>query len=150
MTVGKSALRGRLDLKLSNPLAVGGDVAADDVDVPAVAAILLGLPSAAANATKPWSLAPVGAGAFGAVSGAVTFKFDRAALTPVLVARDFKGIAQFQPAEIALRELDGKVAGGRLIGDSRSAATRRHSPRTAMSSFRARTRQRSCAEQQCR
>ena len=117
VTVGKSALRGRLDLKLSNPLAVGGDVAADDVDAPAVAAMLLGLPSAAANATKPWSPAPVGAGAFGAVSGAVTFKFDRAALTPFLVARDFKGIAQFQPAEIALRELDGKVAGGRLIGE---------------------------------
>ena len=118
---------------------------------PAVAAMLLGLPSAAANAAKPWSSAPVGAGAFGAVSGAVTFKFDRAALTPALVARDFKGIAQFQPAEIALRELDGKVAGGRLIGEAhvppRSAGIRRARLCRAFGRERGRVR---CAEQQCR
>ena len=116
VNVGKSALHGRLDLKLSNPIAVGGDVAADDVDAAAIAGMLLGLPSIAPNAAKPWSVAPVGAGAFGPVSGAVNFKFDRAALTPALIARDLKGVVQFQPPEIALRDLDGKVAGGRLTG----------------------------------
>ena len=50
------------------------------------------------------------------LSGAVTFKFDRAALTPALIARDFKGVVQFQSPEIALRDLDGKLAGGRLTG----------------------------------
>ena len=116
VNVGKSALHGRLDLKLSNPIAVGGDVAADDVDAAAIAGMLLGLPSVAPNAAKPWSAAPVGAGAFGPVSGAVNFKFDRAALTPALIARDLKGVVQFQSPEIALRDLDGKVAGGRLTG----------------------------------
>jgi hypothetical protein len=116
VNVGKSALHGRLDLKLSNPVAVSGDVAADDVDAAAVAGMLLGLPSVAPNATKPWSPAPVGAGAFGAVSGAVNFKFDRTALTPALIARDLKGVVQFQSPEIALRDLDGKLAGGRLTG----------------------------------
>ena len=45
--------------------AIGGDVAADDVDAAAIAGMLLGLPSVAPNAAKPWSAAPVGAGAFG-------------------------------------------------------------------------------------
>jgi uncharacterized protein involved in outer membrane biogenesis len=116
VNVGKSALHGRLDLKLSGPVAVGGDVTADDVDAAAIAGMLLGLPSVAPNAAKPWSSAPVGAGVFGAVSGAVNFKFDRAALTPALIARDFKGVVQFQSPEIALRDLDGKVAGGHLTG----------------------------------
>ena len=71
VNVGKSALHGRLDLKLSNPIAVGGDVAADDVDAAAIAGMLLGLPSARQMPRKTWSAAPVGAGGFGPVSGAV-------------------------------------------------------------------------------
>jgi AsmA family/AsmA-like C-terminal region len=124
VTVGKSPLRGRLDLKLASPIVIGGDVAAEDVDAAAAAALLLGLPSAVPNAAKPWSPAPVGPGAFGAVNGAVTFKFDRAALTPALVARDFKGIVQFQSPEIALRDLDARLAGGHLTG----GLTFRHDP----------------------
>ena len=116
VNVGKSALHGRLDLKLSNPVVVAGDVSADDVDAAAVAGMLLGLPSGAPNAAKPWSPAPVGAGAFGAVSGGVNFKFDRTTLTPSLIARDVKGAVQFQSPEIVLRDLDGKLAGGRLTG----------------------------------
>ena len=64
-----------------------------------------------------WSPEPIGAGAFGAVNGAVTFKLDRAALTPTWVARDLKGVARFQPAEIALSDIDGGLAGGRLTGE---------------------------------
>ena len=76
---------------------------------------------------KSWSAAPVGGGAFGAVSGSVSFKFDRAALTPALVARDLKGVARFAPPEIELTELDGKLAGGRLSG----GFTFRHDPQSS-------------------
>ena len=78
--------------------------------------MLFGLPSAAPGAAKPWSPAPVGAGGFGAVNGTVSFKFDRAALTPSLVVRDLKGVVRFAPPEIALNDIDGKLAGGRLTG----------------------------------
>ena len=97
MTAGKSSVRGRLDLKLSSPIGIGGDIAADDVDAAAVAAMLLGLPSAAPSAGETWSPEPIGAGGFAAVNGTVNFKFDRAALTPSLIARDLKGVVQFQP-----------------------------------------------------
>ena len=46
----------------------------------------------------------------------MNFKFDRTALTPSLIARDVKGVVQFQSPEIVLRDLDGKLAGGRLTG----------------------------------
>ena len=114
---GKSSIRGHLDLKLGRPLAVNGDIAADDVDAAAVSAMLFGLPSAASPSIAVWSHEPIAAGAFGQANGAITFKFDRAALTPAWVARDLKGVARFQPSQIALTDLGGGLAGGRLAGE---------------------------------
>jgi large subunit ribosomal protein L24 len=128
LTSGKSSARGRLDLKVASPITVAGEVAADEVDAATVAALLFGLPSAVPGAGKPWSPSPVGPGAFGAVNGAVGFKFDRAALTPSLTARDLKGVVRFAPPEIALNDLDGKLAGGRLSG----GLTFRHDPQSSI------------------
>jgi len=126
VSAGKSSLRGRLDLKVAEPLAVAGEVSGDDLDAATAAGLLFGLPSVAAGATKSWSAAPVGGGAFGLVRGSVSFKFGRAALTPALVVRDLKGVARFAPPEIALSDLDGKLAGGRLSG----GFTFRHDPQS--------------------
>ncbi len=117
VTAGKASMRGRLDLKLSNPIGVDGEIAANAVDVAAIAAALLGLPRAPAGAAAPWSDAPPGTGAFGNLNGAVTFKIDRAALAPALAVNAFNGVMLLQPAEIAFRELDGSLAGGRLTGE---------------------------------
>ncbi len=117
VAAGKVSLHGRLALTLSSPVGIDGDVEADDVDAAAVSAMVLGLPSTAPGAGGPWSPEPIGPGAFAAVNGAVTFKLDRAALTPTLVARDLKGVARFQPSAIALSDIDGSLAGGRLTGE---------------------------------
>ncbi len=115
-TADKTALRGRFDLKLANPVAIDGEIAADDLDAATVGALLLGLPSAPPNAAKLWSSAPVGAGTFIALNGDVRFVVDRAAYSPTLVARDLKGVVHFQPRGIALRDIDGSLAAGRLTG----------------------------------
>jgi len=114
VAVGRASLHGRLTVKLSSPIGIEGDIAANDADAAAVAAMILGMPTGGAAA---WSPEPIGAGAFGALNGAVTFKLDRVALTPVWVARDLKGVVRFQPAEIALSDIDGGLAGGRLTGE---------------------------------
>lgn len=114
---GKSSMRGRLDLKLGKPLGVSGDIAADDIDAATVSAMLFGLPRAATASSTAWSHEPIAAGAFGQASGAVAFKFDRAALTPAWVAHDLKGVAQFQTSQIALSDLNAGFAGGRLTGE---------------------------------
>jgi AsmA-like protein len=122
---GKSSLRGRLDLKVADPVAVAGEISGDDLDVASAAGLLLGLPSAGV-AAKSWSAAPVGGGVFGLVSGSVAFKFNRAALTPAFIVRDLKGVAHFASPEIELTDLDGKLAGGRLGG----GFTLRHDPQS--------------------
>ena len=122
---GKSSLRGRLDLKVADPVAVAGEISGDDLDVASAAGLLLGLPSAG-PAAKSWSAAPVGAGVFGLVNGSVAFKFNRAALTPAFIVRDLKGVAHFGSPEIELTDLDGKLAGGRLGG----GFTLRHDPQS--------------------
>lgn len=117
VTVGKSALRGRLNLDLASPIAVNGDIEADDADAPSVAALLLGLPRVGSSGRDLWSSAALGSGGFAAVNGALTFKLNRAAFTSALVARELTGVLQFHPSEIVLDKLDGDLAGGRVTGD---------------------------------
>ncbi len=114
--VGKSSARARLDVKLAYPIAITGDVAADDIDASSALAMLLGLPSAASNGGKTWSAAPFGAGVFAPFTGDITFKVDRVALAQALSARAVKGTLRLQPPQIELRDLDGGLAGGRLTG----------------------------------
>ena len=115
-SVGKSAVRGRLNVSFSTPVTVDGDVSADNADGARVAALLLGLPRQAAGNTAYWSSAVVGSGAFSGINGAVTFKLDHAAFASSLNASDLKGVAQFRSSEITLDNLDGTLAGGRLSG----------------------------------
>jgi uncharacterized protein involved in outer membrane biogenesis len=129
---GKSALRGRLDLKVAEPLAVTGEVSGDDLDVATASSLLFGLPAAAPSTAKPFSPAPVGNGVFGLLNGSVSFKFDRANLTPTWIARDLKGVAHFGAPEIELADVDAKLAGGKVSGgivlrhDPQSLAARGH------------------------
>ncbi|MGD0024434.1 MAG: hypothetical protein ABSC37_07380, partial [Xanthobacteraceae bacterium] len=116
VAVGKASVHGRLAVNLANPIGIDGDIEADDVDAASVTAMLLGLPSNARSGGAPWSSEPIGVGAFTAISGAVTFKLDHAVFTPALVARDLKGVARFRPSEIALDDIDGSLAGGRVTG----------------------------------
>jgi uncharacterized protein involved in outer membrane biogenesis len=116
--VGKSSVRGRLDLKLSRPMEVDGDIAADDVDATTIAALVFGLPSVAPGSSAIWSSEPVGVGAFAAgATGSISFKFERAAFTPGLIAHDLKGVVHLRPSEIAATDIDGGLAGGKLTGE---------------------------------
>ena len=117
IAAGKVSAHGRLTVNLASPVAIDGDVGADNVDGAWLASVLLGLPRQAQNTVTPWSSQPLGGGAFAAMNGAVTFSLDHAAFTPALVASNLKGVAQFRPGEIALQNIDGGLAGGRVTGD---------------------------------
>ena len=115
-SVGKSAVRGRLNVSLAAPVTIDGDVSADNADGARVAALLLGLPRQAAGSIPYWSSGIVGAGAFSGINGAVTFKLDHAAFASSLNASDLKGVVQIRSSEIELDDLAGALAGGRLSG----------------------------------
>jgi hypothetical protein len=116
IAAGKASARGHLGVNLASPIAIDGDVSADTIDGAWLASVLLGLPRQAQN-TTPWSSQPLGGGAFAAMNGAVTFTLDHAAFTPALVASNLKSVAQFRPGEIALQNIDGGLAGGRVTGE---------------------------------
>jgi hypothetical protein len=117
IAAGRASARGRLVVNLASPVAIDGDVGADNVDGTWLASVLLGLPRQAQNAAAPWSSQPLGAGAFAAMNGAVTFTLDHAAFTPTSIASNLKGVAQFRPGEIALQNIDGGLAGGHVTGE---------------------------------
>jgi hypothetical protein len=117
IAAGKASARGHLAVNLASPIAIDGDIGADNVDGAWLTSVLLGLPRQAQNVTGPWSSQPLGGGAFAAMNGAVTFTLDHAAFTPALVASNLKGVAQFRPGEIALQNIDGGLAGGRVSGE---------------------------------
>ena len=117
IAAGKASAHGHLAVNLASPIAIDGDVGADNVDGAWLTSVLLGLPRQAQNAAGPWSSQPLGTGAFAAMNGAVTFTLDHAAFTSALTASNLKGVAQFRPGEIALQNIDGGLAGGRVTGE---------------------------------
>jgi large subunit ribosomal protein L24 len=117
IAAGKASVRGQLAVNLSSPIEINGDLAADNVDGAWLTAMVLGLPAKAPGAAGLWSGQPFGAGAFTAMNGAVAFSFDRAAFTPALFASNLKGVAQFRPTEITLKNLTGNLAGGGVSGE---------------------------------
>jgi AsmA-like C-terminal region/AsmA family len=116
VAAGKASANGHLTLSLASPVAIDGDVTADNVDGARIVALMLGLPRQAPGTAGFWSSQPVAAGAFAAISGAVTFNVGHAAFMPGLTASDLKGVVRFRPSEIAFDNLDGTLAGGHLSG----------------------------------
>jgi large subunit ribosomal protein L24 len=117
IAAGKASAHGQLAVNLASPIAIDGDVGADNVDGAWLTSVLLGLPRQAQGAAGPWSSQPLGGGAFAAMNGAVTFTLAHAAFAPALVASNLKGVAQFRPGEIALQTIDGGFAGGHVTGE---------------------------------
>jgi large subunit ribosomal protein L24 len=117
IAAGKASAHGHLAVNLTSPMAIDGDVGADNVDGAWLTSVLLGLPRQVQNAATPWSSQPLGTGAFAAMNGAVTFTLDHAAFASALTASNLKGVAQFRPGEIALQNIDGGLAGGRVTGE---------------------------------
>jgi hypothetical protein len=114
-TVAKASVHGQMAIGLGTPITVNGRIAADAADVPELSAMLLGLPRGAEeNAGAPKSHQAGGAGAFGALNGAIDFKFDRALLTSALIVHHLAGTLHFQPAALGFDDVSGSLAGGQL------------------------------------
>jgi uncharacterized protein involved in outer membrane biogenesis len=114
-TVGKSKVSGAVALGLDkSPISIDGNVEADEIDGASVLATLLGLPSNAGGTSV--SSDKIGAGAFTAMNGGVTFKLARAEFTPALIASDVAGAVHFHPSAIAFDAISGNLAGGSIIG----------------------------------
>ncbi len=123
-SIAGSALRGKLGLTLQSPRRLQGDIDADSIDAAGLIAAAIGMPPGGNSGGAMWSSEPFTGGVFGDYGGAIALKARRAGLPPLPTAREFRATLRFGKDEIALDDMSGAVAGGRLAGQLsfRSAA----------------------------
>jgi large subunit ribosomal protein L24 len=115
--VGGGPVRGKLKLGLGAPRRIEGQIDIDAVDVPTLLALAAGMPRTTARADAPmWAGEPFGENVFADLSGRIEFTASRATLTPTLTARQLRGALRVGPAELALENVEGVLAGGRASG----------------------------------
>jgi len=115
--IGGAPVRGRLKLGLDAPRRIEGQIDADTLDVPALLAIVAGMPVVSARADAPiWAGEPFGESLLTGLSGRVEFTASRATLARALTARQLRGALRIEPAEITIEDAEAVLAGGRASG----------------------------------
>src|SRR5262249_22747306 len=112
-TIAGTPVRGRLEVALGMPIRIDGQLDADSVNVPSVLATAVG---AVNQDETAFSSEPFGSGLFDAVRGRVRLGASPAVLTPGLAIGQAHADVRLGEAEIALEDIDGELAGGRLTG----------------------------------
>ncbi len=132
--VAGATLRGKLGVTLGAPHRLRGEIDADRMDGAALVAAAIGMPAPADGKTAAWtwSDAPFGKGILGDYAGSIACKSRRVDLLPQLAAREVAATLRFGKDAVALDDVSGDIAGGRLGGsltfrqgpDGLSAATK--------------------------
>ena len=117
-TLAGAGLRGRLAVSFDQPLRIEGQIDADAVDGASVVAAVIGMPAQSSTRADgwAWSSEPFTPGLFEEIDARIEFRAARAAFTPAFVLRQARGVATFTRSRIALTELDGSLADGRVTG----------------------------------
>ncbi|HEY0442273.1 MAG TPA: AsmA family protein [Xanthobacteraceae bacterium] len=118
-SVGDTTLSGRLVLNLGAPLRLEGRLEADTIDAAALLAAFAGMPAepARGRADTAWPAAPFNPRFLDGVTGQVDLAAARAPLTPALDIRRFRAVLRMSDAGAALEEVQGTLAGGRLLAN---------------------------------
>jgi len=113
-----SSIRGHLAVDDAIPRRIDGTIEAAAADVPALISRGIGLQPQASNtgAAWNWSSEQFEAGLLGKFEGKVALKFGRAELLPRLAAREVKATLRFGKNELALENVTGDLARGRISG----------------------------------
>ncbi len=116
--VAGATLRGKVGVTLGAPHRLRGEIEADRMDGAALVAAAIGMPAAADGKTAAWtwSDAPFGKGILGDYAGSIAFKSRRVDLLPQLAAREVSATLRFGKDAVALDDVGGDIAGGRLGG----------------------------------
>ena len=117
---GLSSVRGQGKLVLGDPLRVDATLTADQVDVPAIIASVIGIPPQA-TATADWPSQPFQP--WSRVAGRIVLRAQQAVLSPSLSAMSVRGNLALAPGDIAFEGLSGSIAGGALSADLRFHGT---------------------------
>jgi large subunit ribosomal protein L24 len=111
--VDSTQVRGKLTAGLGDSASFEGRIDTDSADVPALLAILSGMPKASAANEAAWSGEPFGDALFKDLKGEIFVSAGRAALSPQLVGRDVRAVVRVGAGEITVDNVEGALAGGR-------------------------------------
>jgi large subunit ribosomal protein L24 len=111
-TIGGSKTGGKLTMRFGDEPRLDGAIETDALDVPVVAAAVIGM---RARPGQTWSADPF-AGSASGLAGRIEFKAAHATISDVWQARQLRGVVRFGPSQVVLDELEGELAGGRLGG----------------------------------
>jgi len=112
-TVAAVPVRGRLQAGLGPPLRIDGQLETENMNVPVVLASAIG---AAGQDETAFSPEPFVSGVLDALRGHVRLSASRAILTTGLAAGQTHTDVRLRDGEIALEDIDGELATGRLTG----------------------------------
>ena len=118
-TIAGSVVRGKLEVGLTRPYRLRGEIEADRVDGASLVGAAIGMPAPSghnSNASFIWSSEPFADGAFGDFTGQIAFKARLLNLLPQVTAREFRASLRFAKDEFTFDDIAGDVAGGRLTG----------------------------------
>jgi uncharacterized protein involved in outer membrane biogenesis len=112
-TVAGTEINGRLTVAVADPFNVNGELSLSTLHLPATMAAVIGLPRVTGGT---WPSEPFDRGLIGSVEGSVKLRLARVALSPELGIANMRGVLQLGRESVALEEIDGSIAGGRIAG----------------------------------
>ncbi|MGA2125194.1 MAG: AsmA family protein [Xanthobacteraceae bacterium] len=115
-TVAGTPLRGRLDVALGAVPRIEGRIDADAIDAASAIGLAIGMPPRKPGDATPWPSESFGPGVLDGATGRIEFSVPRANLAPAVVARSMHGTLRFGHGEVAIEDLEGQLAAGRLQG----------------------------------
>jgi large subunit ribosomal protein L24 len=116
-TLAGVGIKGELGIGVTAPMRMNGDITIAALDLPAVIGATIGFPRQNGNGDGGWPAEPFETGLLGAVNGQIKVKAGQVALTSKLTARDLRAVLDFNQSGLAVAEIDGVLAGGRIGGD---------------------------------
>jgi large subunit ribosomal protein L24 len=114
-SIAKNRMRGRVEVKLARPLVVSGRIETDALDTAALIGAAIGVPPSPADGN--WSGEPFLKVSLPDLAGRIDLQAVQATLGQNHI-KDMKGALRVSPSEIALEDVSGQMAGGRLTGSA--------------------------------
>jgi large subunit ribosomal protein L24 len=108
--------KGGLDIALSSPLRIDGDLKFAALDLPGVVGAAIGFPHEADVSTGAWPQVPFEPGLLGSTGGQIRVGVDELALPAGLVASNVAASIDFASSGMKIEVIDGRLAGGGLRG----------------------------------